>query len=148
MNRHDQAKCLQILYIGDENRGRLFQEAALKDCRQVTVTSLAGWERHKSVHPDLVVLDGFPDSGPANAAFYHFRQDEDVRFIALNEQPHAAHFSYVNALSFLRMIHRDASPDRLLTEMETLHPEKGCSPVEKHITPALPYRNQSAPCCC
>ncbi len=103
---------LSILFLGDCDRGRRIQAIARRH----------GWRcclppeqsvptaKIKSLQPEIVVLDGFPDSRRARAAFYQLWHFQGPRFLALNDCPGASRFLHVDGLSFIRIIERAPGP--------------------------------------
>lgn len=108
---------LDILFVGrPHGAGRLKKAAAsLGWTFNVMSAHAPGSIQGISNTPDLLILDDFPESATARSAFHHMRSNGSVPILALNSTPHAYRFMHVNALSFIKMIHRNPEPEELLT---------------------------------
>jgi hypothetical protein len=107
---------LLFLFVGNLSRGKRMQEAVKPH----------GWKIHietelRSVPnkgddymPDLVILDGFPESEIAISVYYKLQHSNEVLFLALNDSPNGMKFLHVNRLSFLNIINRDPTPKELI----------------------------------
>lgn len=154
---------INILYVGDEDlveqpRGEHLRAEARQNCWQVTVSAGAGWKAPDTGRPDVVILDNFPESGPARAAFYHFRPDKRIRFVALNRNPHDLRFIHLNSLSFMKMLQTDTAPRKILNEAarmlgtgsrRRLTTREACCP-DLNLPGgrlSIPYRASCRPCC-
>ncbi len=100
---------LSILFWGDCERGKRLQAIArrhgLRFC--LPPEQSAPPAQYKSPQPDIVILDGFPDSRRARDAYYQLWKFQGLRFLALNDAPGASRFLHVDGLSFIRIIERD-----------------------------------------
>ena len=80
--------------------------------------------------PDLAILDDFPASKAARAAYYSMRSHDAGLFIALNDAPGHRRFLHLNALPFMTMMHRNSDPeDILMAGAELLG---NCRPIQLH----------------
>lgn len=151
-------RCVNILYVGDEVLGKRFRTEARQDCLQVTVLTGTGWEDPCAGRPDVVILEDFPESGPAREAFYHFRPDKGIRFVALNDNPNDLRFIHLDSLSFLKMLPTDTAPRKILNETvrmlstgnrRTLTAREVCCPGGKSAGTGhgIPYRVSNRACC-
>lgn len=107
---------LHVLFVGDPDRGRRFQEAVKPHgCSFRIVTEMpSALDEYAAFMPDLVILDAFPESNTARSVYYQLRSINAGPFLALNDSPHALRFLHVNALSFLEIIDRDPEPENLI----------------------------------
>jgi len=107
---------LSIRYVGNPDYGNHLQERA-RQC---------GWDfyiqtQQCRVHdvgacdlPDLVILEGFPESLSARSAYYRLSQLRGIKFLALNASPHTMKLFHMHALSHIRLIDRDPEPEALI----------------------------------
>ena len=107
---------LLFLFIGDLSRGKRMQEAVKPHGWKVHIETELRSEPNKGADymPDLVVLDGFPDSERALSEYYKLQHFSDVLFLALNDSPNDMKFLHVNRLSFLKIINRDPKPKEFI----------------------------------
>lgn len=113
---------LFIIFSGDPERGKRFQEAMREQ----------GWQLHIEAEPeqaitrciqytpDLVIVDGFPESAQARSIFYELRAAEKGPFLVLHDSPGSLRFSRLGALSFIKMIKRDPEPADLISAIDRL----------------------------
>lgn len=113
---------LYILFVGNIDRGKRLQEiiksSNLNIRLEIDVRSVGNI--CANCIPDLVILDGFPESKMARSAFYQLRHYNDVRFISLNASPDAKSYLHVNGLSFIRMINRNPKPKELINTISDM----------------------------
>ena len=118
---------LSIFFWGDCDRGRRLQAIARHH----------GWRfcwppEQSSPQPDIVILDGFPDSRRARAAFYQRWHFQGPRFLALNDAPGASRFLHVGGLSFIRIIERDPGPEAFTREvLDLAGAQRPISPLKR-----------------
>ena len=106
---------LSIRFVGDPDRGkRLCQAVGTWGWKMTIETAGRANTKRACCRPDIVILDGFPDSAVARSAYYQYQQKQKVPMIALNDSPHAMRFFHINALSFLRIIDRDPASETLV----------------------------------
>ena len=106
---------LAISFFGDHERGKRLRKAVCTRGWKMTIeTSGPADAIGVCCRPDIVILDGFPDSATARSAYYQCQQIQKMPIIALNDSPHAMRFLHVNALSFLRIIDRDPASEALV----------------------------------
>ena len=103
---------LSICFWGRPARGRRLQAlAAAHGWRLCNLTAPAIHAQCAAGRPDLVILDGFPESEAARTAFFQLQTNPGLRFLALSATPHARELSRVRRLSFMHIIDRDPGPE-------------------------------------
>ncbi len=137
---------LSIRFVGDPMRGKRLQAwARCQGWRLAiepappTVPAADGAPR-----PDLVILDDFPASQRGRAAFYRFRTTPAIRFLVLNDAPHALAFLHLGALSFIRFIPRDPRPEAFARAVCDFFPPARLTPYER--SPTTVRASEPAPC--
>ncbi len=138
--RSGKARALSIRFVGDPVRGRRLQAIARYHGWRFCLLPEA-WAPpapNNDKQPHIVILDGFPDSRAARAAFYHLRDCQERRFLALNDAPGARRFLHVGGLSFIRMIERDPGPEAFVRAVLDLVPmNRNAAPRSREtISPA------------
>ena len=105
-----------FLFVGDLSRGKRIQEAVKSHGWKINIKTEGRSAPNKGVDylPDLVILDGFPESKIAISAYYQLQHFNEVLFLALNDSPNAMKFSHVDRLSFLKIINRDPKPKEVI----------------------------------
>ncbi len=113
---------LLLLFVGDLDRGKQLQKAAKLHGLKISMETEMRPAPNKGTDdmPDVVILDGFPQSKTALSAYYQLQPDNEILFIALNDSPNAMKFLHVNALSSIKMIDRDPEPEELVNAIYDL----------------------------
>jgi hypothetical protein len=119
-----------FLFVGDLSRGKRIQEAVKPHGWKIDIKAEGKSAINKGADPlpDLVILDGFPESTIAISEYYQLQHFNEVLFLALNDSPNAMKFSHVNRLSFLKTINRDPNPKELINAMIDLFESNGKLP--------------------
>jgi hypothetical protein len=121
---------LLFLFVGDPSRGKQIQEVIKFHGWKISIETEVRPAPNKGADylPDLVILDGFPESNIAKSAYYQLQHFNAVLFLALNDLPNALKFSHVNRLSFLKIINRDPNPKELFDAIIDLVESNGKLP--------------------
>ncbi|MGB3225625.1 MAG: hypothetical protein WBB23_22745 [Desulforhopalus sp.] len=119
-----------FLFVGDLSRGKQIQEAVKPYGLKINIDTekRSALNRGADFLPDLVILDGFPESKIAISAYYQLQHFNEVLFLALNNSPNAMKFSHVNRLSFLKIINRDPKPKEVMNAIIDLVESNGKLP--------------------
>jgi hypothetical protein len=116
-----------FLFVGDLSRGKRIQEAVQPHGWKINIKTEGKSTLNKGADylPDLVILDGFPESKVAISTYYQLQHFNEVLFLALNDSPNAMKFSHVNRLSFLKIINRDPKPKEVINAIIDLVESNG-----------------------
>ncbi|KJS02010.1 MAG: hypothetical protein VR65_06835 [Desulfobulbaceae bacterium BRH_c16a] len=116
INMGMELKNLLFLFVGDLSRGKRMQETVKPHGWKIRIETEVRSVPNKGAEyrPDLVILDGFPESERAISVYYKLQHFNEVLFLALNDSPNAMKFTHVHRLSFLKIINRDPKPKEFI----------------------------------
>jgi bisphosphoglycerate-dependent phosphoglycerate mutase len=109
-------RTLRIHFFGNLKKVLALREAVRPYDLKINMETKMGpaLKKYETVRPELVILNGFPESEMLRSVYYRLQPFKDVLFLVLNDSPNALKFIHVNSLSFIKMIERNPKPEVLI----------------------------------